>query len=367
MTGQTPVSLLKKTPLNQLHKDHAAKMVDFFGWELPLYFESILKEHESVRSRCGVFDVSHMGRLKIEGPSALELLQKTNTNDISSLKPGQALYSHMPSESGGIIDDLIVSCLSPNHYYAVVNASRIDADKEWIEKNNSQGVVIADQSPETAMIAVQGPMAEEILSRHLKFKEAQSLPRFGVIQTEILNCQTLISRTGYTGEDGFEIVVSSQEAPSLWRALISGGATPCGLAARDTLRLEAGLLLYGQDMNEETSSLEANCAWLVKFEKDFIGKNALLNQKTRGLTRRLCGVKLMDKGVPRHGNEVFLGESQAGILTSATFSPTLKTGIGLAYLPASVKAGEKLFVLVHGRKIPAQAAPIQFYKGKIHA
>ena len=360
------ISLLKKTPLNCAQKDLGAKMVDFHGWELPLYFESIIKEHEAVRTRCGVFDVSHMGRLKIEGPSALELLERTNANSVGSLKPGESLYSHMLNSSGGIIDDLIVSCLSPNHYYAVVNASRLESDKAWIIKNNTHGASIIDESAQTAMLAVQGPKAEDVLEL-LEFKEAKTLPRFGAVRTKILNRDALITRTGYTGEDGFEIIVSAQEARAIWLGLISNGVAPCGLASRDTLRLEAGLLLYGQDMNEEISSLEAGCAWLVKFEKDFIGKDAFLKQKQEGLKRRLYGVKLSDQGVPRPGNEVFLGDKKIGALTSATFSPTLKTGIGFAYLPANVKTGDDLFVLVHGRKITAKAGPLQFYKGKIHA
>ncbi len=361
------VSLLRKTPLNQAQKEMFAKMVDFHGWELPLYFESILKEHEAVRNHCGVFDVSHMGRLRIEGPSALELLQKINANDVGSLKPGESLYSHMLNSKGGIIDDLIVSCLSPNHYYAVVNAARLEADKTWILKNNTHGASIIDESSHTAMLAVQGPKAEDILSRRLAFKEAATLPRFGAVKTAILDRPALMTRTGYTGEDGFEIIVSEKDAKAIWLGLVSGGAIPCGLAARDTLRLEAGLLLNGQDMNEEISSLEAGCAWLVKFEKEFIGKEALLAQKKSGLPSRLYGVKLSDKGVPRPGNEVFLGEKKIGVLTSATFSPTLKIGIGLAYLPADIKAGDDLFVSVHGRKIAAKAGPMQFYKGKIHA
>ncbi len=359
-------SLLKKTPLNQAQKGMFAKMVDFHGWELPLYFESILKEHEAVRTHCGVFDVSHMGRLKIEGPGALPLLQKINANDISSLKPGQALYSHMLNEKGGIIDDLIVSYLSPNHYYAVVNASRLDADKAWIAQNNSYDALIIDESPQTAMIAVQGPKAEDILYA-LEFKEAKTLPRFGIIQTKLLNCKALISRTGYTGEDGFEIIVHNEDAEVIWEGLMSESPMPCGLAARDTLRLEAGLLLYGQDMNEDITSLEAGCAWLVKNPDDFIGKDSLLKQKQE-LKRRLYGIKLLDKGVPRHGNKVFLGEEQIGTLTSATFSPTLETGIGLAYLPTYVKVGDNLSVSVHGRKIAAKANLTQFYnRGKSHA
>ncbi len=357
---------LKRTPLYPRQKESGARLVDFHGWELPLYFESILKEHDAVRNACGIFDVSHMGRLIVEGPGALALLQKTNANDVSSLLPGHALYSHMLNERGGVIDDLIIARLGENRYSVVINASRLKEDKDWIIKNNGAGVTIQDETSQTVMIAVQGPQAEKTLMA-LGFKEGSQLPRFGAVESSLFGQRALISRTGYTGEDGFEVIVPNEIATRLWDALLANHALACGLGARDTLRLEAGLLLYGQDMNEEISSLEAGCAWLVKLDKgDFIGKPALLDQKQKGLAQKIYGIKLLEKGVPRPGGEIFLGDKKIGTFTSATFSPTLKTGIGFAYLPPETKVGDGVSVLVHGRKISATIVKTQFYQGKIH-
>jgi aminomethyltransferase len=358
---------LKRTPLYYRQNESGARLVDFHGWKLPLYFESILKEHDAVRNACGIFDVSHMGRLIVEGPGALELLQKTNANDVSSLSPGHALYSHMLNERGGVIDDLIIARLGKDRYSVVVNASRLKEDKNWIIKNNDAGVAIQDETSQTAMIAVQGPHAEKTLTA-LGFKEAAKLPRFGAVESSLFGQRALISRTGYTGEDGFEVIIPNEIAPRLWDSLLSNHALACGLGARDTLRLEAGLLLYGQDMNEEITSLESSCSWLVKLDKgDFIGKAALLNQKQKGLAQRIYGLKLLEKGVPRPGSEIFHDGRHLGFFSSATFSPTLKTGIGFAYLPPATKTGDRLFASIHGRMIQAEVVKMQFFQGKIHA
>ncbi len=358
---------LKRSPLYNRQKDLGARFVDFHGWELPLQFSSILKEHQAVRTACGLFDVSHMGQVYVSGPQALEFLQKINSNDASKLKPGWAMYSHMLNERGGVVDDVIFSRLEEDRWLVVVNAETISKDVDWMEKH-AEGfdVRIDDRSESAAMLALQGPKAEKVIATVCP--EAVALKRFGALEQKIYGRFVVVTRTGYTGEDGFEIVAPGEIAVRIWRTLNvngrSDGLLPCGLGARETLRLEAGYLLYGFDIDDDHTPLEAQYGWVVKFGKgDFIGKAALESQKKEGLRRRLYGVRLTGKGVPRPGAKVLIEGRSRGTLASATFSPTLSTGIGVGYLEgADWAAGTKVGVDIRGRVIPGEISPVPFYK-----
>ncbi|MBI4377447.1 MAG: glycine cleavage system aminomethyltransferase GcvT [Elusimicrobia bacterium] len=357
---------LRRTALFDAHVSLGAKMVDFHGWELPIQYESILKEHAAVRSLCGLFDVSHMGQVVAQGRDALKLLQKTNTNDISKIRPGKAIYSHLPNERGGVVDDVIISCLGPERYFVVVNAATREKDFRWLRRQaEGLDVELKDESDYYGMIAVQGPKAEQIVATD--FPQAAALPRFGAMECRIFDQPSIITRTGYTGEDGFEFIVPNEMILRVWDNLLtkgrSIGAAPCGLGSRDTLRLEAGYLLYGQDIDDEHTSLEANYGWVVKLDKGpFIGRDILLKQREGGLKRRLTGVALQERGVPRPGCRVFHQGREIGSLASATFSPTLQKGIGVGYLSqADLAAGAALEVEIHGRKVPAQVSAVPFY------
>ncbi len=358
------VAALRRTPFHQQHRHLGAKLIDFHGWELPIQYAGIIREHQAVRSQAGLFDVSHMGQVYVEGPGAGELLQKVNTNDIGSLKPGAGLYSHMTNPKGGIVDDVIVSCLAPERYLVVVNADTADKDFAWI-KSHSKGIKAALRIERAAMIALQGPRAADIAERD--FPDSRALPRFGCFETRVFGQPIIVTRTGYTGEDGFEFILPLDVATRLWQNLIllgrSFGLEPCGLGARDTLRLEAGYLLYGSDITDEHTPYEAGYGWVVKPDKgDFIGRDALIKQKKEGLKRWLTGVRLSDPGVPRPGAPVLVDGVPAGTLVSATFSPSLKTGIGMGYLDKKLAPGTKLAVEIHGRKAAAEVVKPPFYK-----
>jgi aminomethyltransferase len=346
-----------------------AKLVDFHGWELPIQYESILKEHAAVRALCGIFDVSHMGQIWVRGADSLDFLQKTNSNDISRIGPGKAIYSHLTNEKGGVVDDVIISCLSCERYLMVVNAATTDKDFTWL-KTQSRGfeVELEDKSEHYGMIAVQGPRAVQLMG--LDFPTAVALPRFGAMEAEVFNQSSIITRTGYTGEDGFELIVPKEVICRVWDNLLtegrSIGASPCGLGSRDTLRLEAGFLLYGQDIDDEHTSLEAGYGWVVKFDKgDFIGREAILRQKKKGLHKRLTGIRLLEKGVPRPGAAVLVEGRRAGLLTSATYSPTLQGGIGVGYLDClGLAVGSKVEVEIHGRGAVAEVTTMPFYQSQ---
>ena len=359
---------LRRTALYANHQALGARLVDFHGWELPIQYESILKEHQAVRLRAGLFDVSHMGQITVEGPDALALLQKTNTNDVGRIGPGKALYSHLPNERGGVVDDVIVSCLAKERYFVVVNAATSDKDFAWLSKwATGFDVKLENKSEHYGMIAVQGPKAAELIGQ-LDFEAAAGLPRFGALECEVFDQRSLITRTGYTGEDGFEFIVPNEIISRLWdNLLLKGralGVCACGLGARDTLRLEAGYLLYGQDIDDEHSSLEADYGWVVKLDKgDFLGRGLLERQKREGLKRKLTGVKLLERGVPRAGARVLVDGAPRGTLCSATFSPTLQTGIGVGYLDSpALTPGTKVAVELHGRHVPAEVVKPPFYK-----
>ncbi len=355
---------LRRTPLHDHHRRLGARLVDFHGWELPVQYEGIIKEHQAVRAQCGVFDVSHMGRVWVTGQDAAQFLERVNTNKVDR-GPGKAVYSHLANEKGGVVDDVIVSCLAPGRFLVVVNAATREKDWEWLRGHvGASAVVLEDRSDDTGMIAIQGPKAAAVVA--LDFPEVQKLPKFGALERRIFDSPAVVTRTGYTGEDGFEFIVPREVISRLWDNLLtkgrSWGIRPCGLGARDTLRLEAGLLLYGQDLDDEHSPLEAGYDWVVKFDKgDFIGREALLGQRG-GVSRRRVGVRLSERGVPRPGCAVTLEGRRAGVLDSGTFSPTLQAGIGAGYLEGPVPPGTALSVEIHGRQVPAQSVALPFYK-----
>jgi aminomethyltransferase len=357
----------RRTALHESHRRLGGKLVDFHGWELPVQYESILREHEAVRARCGLFDVSHMGQVFVTGPQALAFLQKVNANDISRIGPGRAIYSHLPNEKGGVVDDVIVSCLAKDRYLVVVNAATSDKDFAWFQRHAAKmDVSLANKSDDYGMIAVQGPKAAPLIE--LLAPAATKLPRFGALELELYGTPSIITRTGYTGEDGVEFIVPNHIVVRVWEDLMaqgrSFGVAPCGLGARDVLRLEAGYLLYGQDVDDEHSTYEANYGWVVKLDKgDFLGKAALAKQKAEGVRRKLTGVRLLDRGVPRPGAPVLVDGREAGKLCSATYSPSLLAGIGVGYLDRpDLAPGTKCAVTLHGRDVPAEIVKVPFYQ-----
>ncbi|MDD5658124.1 MAG: glycine cleavage system aminomethyltransferase GcvT, partial [Elusimicrobia bacterium] len=365
----TSATTIRRTPLYETHKKYGGRLVDFHGWELPVQYEGILKEHQAVRQAIGLFDVSHMGQLWVRGAQALDFLQKTNTNDISRIGPGQAIYSHLPNERGGIVDDLIISCFAKDRYFLVVNAATCDNDYSWL-KTQAAGfdVQLENKSDCYGMIAVQGPKALALVGR--RWPAVPKLPRFGAVELDVLGAPSIVTRTGYTGEEGCEFIIPAALTARLWEQLMADGQAfgvkPCGLGCRDTLRLEAGYLLYGSDLDMEHSSYEAGYGWVVKLGKgDFIGRAHFARQKAEGVRRRLTGLRLLERGVPRPGCRVLVEGQPAGTLTSATFSPTLGAGIGMGYLDrVDLKPGARAAVEIHGRPVPAEVARMPFYLSK---
>lgn len=346
----------KRTALYNWHKAHGARFTEFGGWEMPVQYTGIVAEHEAVRNSGGIFDISHMGEVFVEGPKSLDFLQNLCTNDISKISDGQALYSHLCNPQGGVIDDIFVYCLKfPSRYLIVVNASTSEKDFEWMKKNSLAGVEIRDESDRWAMIAAQGPQAVQAAGKI--FKEIPE--RHKVAEKFFEGSPCYVCRTGYTGEDGIEAIAP---AVVIEKLADSFGLIPCGLGARDTLRLEAGYLLYGNDMDETTTPLEAGVPWVVKFDKgNFIGKVALAAQKNGGLKRKLTALKLLERGVPRHGFKILCGGKVAGLVTSGTFSPTLKIGIAMGYIPSGMTG--PFAIECNGRPVPAEMTKLPFYSG----
>lgn len=363
------MSPLKRTPLFPLYADEpGVRCIDFGGWELPVQFTGIQKEHDAVRQHAGLFDVSHMGEVIVTGTFAGDYLQRLTTNDIAKLKDGKAQYSLMCYPDGGIVDDLLVYRLSADQFMLVVNASNIDKDLEWLDRHLIGDVVIRNASEQTALLALQGPLAETILSRVTDAPLAELLSFSFIPDARICGVQALISRTGYTGEDGFELYLPSADAPIVWRALLESGRghglIPAGLGARDTLRFEARLPLYGQELSNAVSPLEAGLGFAVKLGKDrFIGQEALLKQQQEGLRRRLVGIEMIDRGIPRTHYQVYADGQCIGEVTSGTQSPTLKRSLGLALLDSRYAGiGTKIEVNIRGKQLRAQVVPTPFYK-----
>jgi aminomethyltransferase len=362
-------TVLKRTPLFDLYKEYGGKIIDFGGWELPVQFSSIMEEHEAVRTRAGLFDVSHMGEITVKGQDALSFLQYVLTNDVSKLIDGGAQYTAMCYENGGTVDDLLVYKKSDGDYLLVVNAANIEKDFDWLKSHLSGDVELINVSENIAQLALQGPKAEKVLQKLADL----DLSEIGFFKFEdnvgLAGFKALVSRTGYTGEDGFEIYCDADDATELWRKIldagISEGVVPIGLGARDTLRFEARLALYGQELTAEISPLEAGIGFAVKVNKeaDFIGKEALKLQKEEGLKRKLVGIEMIEKGIPRTGYEVFKDGVKIGEVTTGTQSPTLKRNLGLALIDSQfTELGTEVEVQVRKRRLKAQVVKSPFYK-----
>ena len=353
--------MLKQTALLQEHKRLSGKLVDFGGWELPVQYSGVLSEHTAVRTACGLFDVSHMGEILVEGKGALEFVNFVITNDAATLAIEQALYSALCHETGGIVDDLVVYRLGEEKFFLVVNASNTDKDFTHLQKmlqlfthHTGKSPLLLNQSPEFSQIAIQGPKSEAILQKLTQTK-LNEIKTYWCKEGQVLEIPTLIARTGYTGEDGFEIYLPWAKAPEVWRALLEAGSSegilPCGLGARDTLRLEMKYALYGHELSDETHPLEVGLGWVTKLNKnnDFMGKKALLSHKAAGINKALVGVKSLGRGIPRQGYEVYdaTGIQKIGVITSGTSSPSLKYPIGVAFIDKKFETlGTKLKVKV---------------------
>jgi glycine cleavage system T protein (aminomethyltransferase) len=366
---QATVAALKKTPLNARHRASGAKMVPFGGWDMPVEYSSIVDEHLAVRTRAGLFDVSHMGEIEVAGKDALAAVQRVSSNDASKLQVGQAQYSGLLTPQGTFVDDLLVYRLAAEHFLLVVNAGNIEKDYAWIaEQIKPAGDAVAvNASARYALLAVQGPEALGIV-QSLTAVELSPIKYYWFAHGEVANVRATISRTGYTGEDGFEIFVPPQSADRVWQAIIEAGQPaglmPCGLGARDTLRLEAGMRLHGNDIDETTSALEADLGWIVGWKKDdFIGASVLRDQKAKGVQRKIVGFEMLERGIARHGYDAYVGGAKVGQVTSGTQTPFLKKAIGMAYVPVEHSVPETQFdVDIRGRRARARVVAMPFYK-----
>jgi len=358
---------LKSTPLCDTHEAAGARLVDFAGWEMPVQYAGVIEEHMAVRQHAGLFDVSHMGEIIIRGPKALEAVQRLTSNDASRLGEGQAQYSALTTPRGTPVDDILVYRFGPNEFFLCVNAANDEKDFAWIREHLIPGAQAESVSGQYAQMALQGPSSEGILAG-LTHAPLGSLPSFSFVNDTVAGRRAMVARTGYTGEDGFEIYCAPEDAVAIWDALMTAGRTahlaPAGLGARDTLRLEACLALYGNDIDEETTLLEAGLGFIVKLDKgDFIGREALVRQKREGLSRRLAGFEMVERGVARHGYPVSLDGSRAGEVTSGTYAPFLRKNIGLAYLPArSTAPGAEFDVLIRNKPVRARVVRTPFYR-----
>jgi aminomethyltransferase len=360
----------KRTPLYEAHRRLGARMVDFGGWSMPVQYASgILDEHRATRTAVGVFDVCHMGEVRFRGPRAAEAVQRLVTNDVSRLIDGRAFYTVACLPTGGIVDDLIVYRIAADHYLIVVNAANRDKDRAWFEANAGKICDIVDVSDETGLLAFQGPAAARALAP-LTPAALDGLPSFGVVaETQVAGFPVSIARTGYTAEDGFELVCRRSDAEPLWNALVEAAATvggkPVGLGARDTLRLEGKLSLYGNDLDEQTTPLEAGLGWVVKLDgADFIGRDALRAQKAAGVERKLAGFVMVGRGIARHGYPIYDADgAQVGQVTSGGPAPTLEKNVGMGYVPARLDApGTRLVIDCRGKRVDAEVVKGPFYK-----
>ena len=355
-----------RSPLHEIHRRSGARFVPFAGWEMPVQYAGILDEHRAVRERAGLFDVSHMGEVEIRGPRALEVTQDLTVNDAARLRDGQVQYSMLCLPSGGVVDDVTVARLSAERFLFCVNASNTAKDPAWIGEQTRGRADVVDRSPEFALLALQGPMAAAILGSCTAV-DLKPLRPFWFVEGEFAGVPAIVSRTGYTGEDGFELYLPSARGAEVWDALMNEGAThglvPAGLGARDTLRLERALPLYGHELDEETTPLEAGLDWVVKLETEFIGRAALARQKAEGVPRRLVGLTLLEAGIPRQGYAIQDGSEAVGAVTSGTLSPTLGKAIALGYVGVDRTAvGTRLEVIIRGRAVEAEVVPLPFYK-----
>lgn len=360
---------LKRTPLYEEHLKLGARIVEFSGWEMPVQYTSIIQEHQAVRTQAGLFDVSHMGEFKVEGSDALAFLQYLVPNDVSRLAIHQALYSQLCLPTSNVIDDLLIYRLDEQQYMLVVNAGNIDKDLAWVKEQakNYPSVIVTDQSDTTALLALQGPAASAIL-QPLTEIDLSAIRYYRCEPGQVAGITCLISRTGYTGEDGFELYCAPVDVVALWNKLLAAGTShgllPAGLGARDTLRLEAGLCLYGHELDEQTNPLEAKLGWTVKLTKgDFIGRDVLVQVKEQGPERLLIGIEMVERGIPRGGYALYDNDQQIGSLTSGAPGPTVQKNIGMGYVDAAhAIVGIPIQVDIRGKRIAARIVTLPFYK-----
>jgi aminomethyltransferase len=370
MNERNPLSgTLRKTPLNAVHRELGAKMVPFGGWDMPVEYGGLIAEHMAVRQAAGLFDVSHMGEIELDGPGALAFLQRITANNVAKLAEGQAQYSALTMENGAPVDDVILYRRGPERYLMVVNAGNIEKDFAWLQAQGPDGFGLRNRSEEFSLLALQGPRAQAILQALTEI-DLSALAYYHFAEGDVSGHPALVARTGYTGEDGFEIMVGPDRAALLWRTLLEAGRETglqaAGLGARDTLRLEARMCLYGNDIDETTSLVEAGLGWIVSLDEakgDFVGRAVLEAQKKDGAPRKLVGFEMVGRGIARHGYPVFLGDAQVGHVTSGSFAPFLQKNIGLCYLPAGRAAvGTEFDIDVRGRRVTAKVVPTPFYK-----
>ena len=358
---------LKLTALNAVHHASNAKMVDFCGWDMPVEYSGITREHLAVRTAAGLFDVSHMGEIEVRGPQALDLLQHVTSNDVSRLQDGQAQYSALMLPSGSCIDDCVVHRFGPEHYFLCVNAANTDRDYAWMVQCNSFGADILNVSAHYAQVALQGPRALEIL-RKLAEADPTDLKYYWFRQARVAGVEGILARTGYTGEDGFEFYFPTASSEHIWNTLLEAGKDegliPAGLGARNTLRLEAGFPLYGHELDEQTTLIEANLGWIVKLEKgDFIGRSVLQQQRTEGTPKKLIGFEMIDRAPARDAYPVWVEGKAVGKVTSGSPAPYLKKNIGLAYVPPEfAQVGREIQIEIRGRQANAQIITLPFYR-----
>jgi aminomethyltransferase len=365
-----PASALKKTPLNARHRAHGARMVEFGGWDMPVEYSGITEEHMAVRTGVGLFDVSHMGQIELAGADALAAVQWISSNDAARLAHGQIQYSALTTQEGTFVDDILVYRMGEQHFMLVVNAGNIMKDHQWIAARVGErggDVSVVNASSRYALLAIQGPAAEAVL-QSLTAIDLPAIKYYWFAHGEVAGQRVTVSRTGYTGEDGFEVFAPPAQAERLWNAILEAGEAagikPCGLGARDTLRLEASMRLCGSDMDEQTTVVEAGLSWIVGWKKDdFLGAAKLREQKAGSLDRKLVGFEMRDRAIARHGHAVMVGDTQVGVVTSGTQTPFLKKAIGLAMVPLSLaEPGNSLTIDVRGRQVRAEVVPEPFYK-----
>jgi aminomethyltransferase len=358
---------MKRTPLYAAHRRAGAKMVEFAGWEMPVQYHGVIDEHVAVRTRAGLFDVSHMGEIEVRGSGALELCQKITANDVSRIQLQQAQYNLLMNDQGGIVDDVIFYRLEPAHFLICVNASNSDKDFAWIQKQADGNVEIENTSSRYAQLALQGPLAEEILQPLTSFQLGDIKPFFFAM-AEVSGIRSLVARTGYTGEAGFELYCDPDDSEKLWNGLLESGRPMglelAGLGARDTLRLEKAYPLYGHELDDTTTPLEAGLEWVTKFAKGpFIGREVLLQQKKEGAKRRLVGLELLEPGIARSDYPLFKNGQPMGRVTSGTKSPTLGKSIALGYVARDeAQPDNQVEVQIRGRKVRAKIVPLPFYR-----
>ncbi|WP_291116038.1 glycine cleavage system aminomethyltransferase GcvT [Flavobacterium sp. UBA6135] len=359
---------MKNTALSHIHESLGAKMVPFAGYNMPVQYEGVTAEHETVRNGVGVFDVSHMGEFILSGPNALALIQKVTSNDASVLTVGRAQYSCLPNDNGGIVDDLIVYKLEEEQYLLVVNASNIEKDWNWIASHNDLGVDMRNLSENYSLLAIQGPKSVEAMQT-LTSIDLSAIKYYHFEVADFAGIENvIISATGYTGSGGFEIYCKNDEVEHIWKKVFEAGASfgikPIGLAARDTLRLEMGFCLYGNDINDTTSPLEAGLGWITKFTKEFTNSENLKKQKEEGVTKKLVGFELLERGIPRHDYQIVDADGTTiGIVTSGTMAPTVGKGIGMGYVNTEFAAeGSEIFIQIRNNKVKAKVVKLPFYK-----